>query len=68
MARKSKEPSLQEKIGRCVIAIMSRSPNNRPSADPLEIERHEWLKRAIYDQMSLTYGAENNPLEWFDEK
>jgi len=67
MPKARKEPSLEDKIERCVIAIMARSLKNRPSADPVEIERHDWLKRAIYDQMSALYGTANNPLRWFDE-
>ncbi len=67
MPKARKEPSLEEKLGRCIIAIMARSPKNRPASDPVEVERHEWLKRTIYDQMSALYGAVNNPLRWFDE-
>jgi hypothetical protein len=62
MTRIRKEPTLDQKLSRCLIAIMADSTKPQFVTDPVERGHHEWLKQKLYDTMSAIYGAENNPL------
>jgi hypothetical protein len=63
MATVRKQPTLDKKLARCVIAITADSAKPRLVTDPVERGHYEWLKRKLYDTMSAIYGVENNPLK-----